>query len=1096
MIELLRRLLPDPNERKVRNRMPIVDRINDLETEMQRLSDDELRGKTAEFRRILDQRERSSDIKRDHQLEKEVLDLLLPEAFAVAREGSRRILGMRHFDVQLIGGMVLHDGGISEMRTGEGKTLVATLPAYLNALTGKGVHVITVNDYLARRDAEWMGILYRFLGLTTGMVLSGQRGFNNFHEKKQAYAADITYGTNNEFGFDYLRDNMASSRAQLVQRDFNYAIIDEVDSILIDEARTPLIISGRLEQSADLYVAMAKIAPHLNPEEDYTIEEKARNVVLTEEGIDHAQELLGIEDLFDIQHNMAHHLLQALKAKELFKSDIDYVVKNDEIVIVDEFTGRLMDGRRWSDGLHQAVEAKEGLPIQDETQTLASITFQNLFRLYPKLGGMTGTAMTEEAEFGKIYDLGVTAIPTNRSDVRHNLPDTIYKNESIKFYKVVEEIITYHKIGRPVLVGTVSIEKSEYISHLLSNPTEMTMHLRQKATRLLDVLQQDSKNGPQLLGKLGRDLEAPERAKPELFEELADQAPEEIAQSLIGISETTRAVQAIMAGIPHQVLNAKHHEQEAMIIAQAGRSGAVTIATNMAGRGTDILLGGNAELMAKSGYESMGLDWHDVPEQELEEAIARKKLLTDSDKEKVVELGGLHIIGTERHESRRIDNQLRGRTARQGDPGSTHFFLSLEDGLMRKFGGERIASLMDMMGVDETMPISAGMVSRAIEGAQRKVEAYYFDIRKNILQYDDVLTEQRKLIYEQRRKVLNGENLRASISHMIRQSLEHIMNGHLPPQLSPEDWEEESFNAMLANVTALCPALSMIDTSVLKGKSASQLIILFDEAAQNAYLNVEAELTRVSQELKEVHGVALESLETDTQNGENLNLSEEERHPLRRIERDILLSVIDSHWIDYLHNLDGLRDGIGLRAYGQKDPLIEYKREAFEMFQNLTYDIQRTTVMTLFNTQIEIQLEQQFENGVSEALSVHHTPITDAMAVDPAFQQMLMAEGLADLANLDDSQLEPPKELARDLFDVYDPLPEQPLHAVSEEGQAPLLASISNLDAASADSESYPATEGVVESDQEGSPSGSDPQQLTDELERLRRARANKSKPF
>lgn len=1019
MFELLRRILPDPNERKVRARMPLVDRINDLEAEIERLSDEGLRGKTLEFRRMLDQRERSDNPKRDRQLEKEVLDLLLPEAFAVAREAGRRVLGMRHFDVQLIGGMVLHDGGISEMRTGEGKTLVATLPAYLNALTGKGVHVITVNDYLARRDAEWMGRLYRFLGLSTGLVLSEQRGFNSFLEKKEAYAADITYGTNNEFGFDYLRDNMAGSRSQLVQQAFNYAIIDEVDSILIDEARTPLIISGRLEQSADLYRAMAAITPGLQRERDYTVDEKARNVVLTEEGIDHAQELLGIEDLFDIQHNMAHHLLQALKAKDLFRRDIDYVVKNNEVVIVDEFTGRLMDGRRWSDGLHQAVEAKEGVAIQDETQTLASITFQNLFRLYPKLSGMTGTAMTEEAEFGKIYDLGVTAIPTNRSDVRTDLPDTIYKNEAVKFYKVVEEIVTYHKMGRPTLVGTVSIEKSEYLSHLLSYPEEMILHLREKAARLLALLESGKSQNREreLLTRLGDVLRRPEAATPEAFEQAAEGQPDDLAQFVQGLAETLHAVRAIESGLPHQVLNAKHHEQEAMIVAQAGRSGAITIATNMAGRGTDILLGGNPEFLAKSEYDAMGVDWRVVPEEELQEAVARKKRLTDADKELVVELGGLHIVGTERHESRRIDNQLRGRAARQGDPGSTHFFLSLEDGLMRKFGGERIASMMDMLGVDETMPISARMVSRAIEGAQRKVEAYYFDIRKNILQYDDVLTEQRQLIYDQRRKVLNGENLRESVLHMVRQSMERLVSVHLPPQSTSEDWDDNLVGDLLASAHALCPALMTLDATVIRGRAPAQIAALLAEKATEAYLNLESELGRISEELQQTHGVGLSGLddELDSNDAQGAPQGEmaEVRHPLRRIERDILLSVIDSRWIDYLHNLDGLREGIGLRAYGQKDPLIEYKREAFEMFQNLTYDIQQDTVMTLFNTRIEIQLQRQMDDSFPEEADVRHTPLTDAltgMLGDDQWRDFLSAGDNADLLPLTEPEFVPDLE--------------------------------------------------------------------------------------
>lgn len=983
MFDLIRKILPDPNARKIKVREPIVDHINDLEAEMQKLSDDELRAKTAYFRQILENRERSDQEKRDRQLEKETLDLILPEAFATVREASRRVLGMRHFDVQLLGGMILHDGGIAEMRTGEGKTLVATLPAYLNGLTGKGVHVITVNDYLAGRDAEWMGRLYNFLGLTTGTVLSQQRSFNAFAEKKDAYAADITYGTNNEFGFDYLRDNMAGSKSQLVQRPFNFAIIDEVDSILIDEARTPLIISGRLEQSADMYRTMARIAPLLNTERDYTVDEKGRNVVLTEEGIDRAQEILGIEDLFDIQHNMAHHMLQALKAKELFRRDIDYVVKDNEVVIVDEFTGRLMEGRRWSDGLHQSVEAKEGVQIQDETQTLASITFQNLFRLYPKLSGMTGTAQTEEAEFGKIYELGVTSVPTNRGDSRTDLSDTIYKNERVKMYKVVEEIVEYHEIGRPVLVGTVSIEKSEEISHLLSKPVEMTQHLREKAARLLAGL--DQNKDAALYNKLVGKLRNPEAARPEDFTSAAEGQPEDIAQFLEDIAKTLKTVWVIQSGLPHQVLNAKQHDKEAMIVAQAGRKGAVTIATNMAGRGTDILLGGNAEFLAKSEYELAGIDWRAIPVEDLEAAIARKKLLTDAEKEEVQAKGGLHIIGTERHESRRIDNQLRGRAARQGDPGSTHFFLSLEDGLMRKFGGDRIAGMMDLLGVDETMPISAKMVSRAIEGAQRKVEAYYFDIRKNILQYDDVLTEQRKLIYEQRKKVLNGENLRDSIRHMIDQAMERIVNMHLMPNTTPEDWTDEVLDEMLATIHGICPQLaSVVTRESLAGKAQPQAVAFVRAEGLKVYDTLESELSRISQELQTSHGVNLAGLEEEGEDAELAKLPPEKiaeiKHPLRRIERDILLSIIDNRWIDYLHNLDGLREGIGLRAYGQKDPLIEYKREAFEMFQNLTYEIQRDSVMILFNTRIEIQMQRQMEEpllGMEEEM--HHTPLSDAL---------------------------------------------------------------------------------------------------------------------
>ena len=652
MLSFLLKMLGDPNEKKVKSIMGIIDHINALEPQFEKLSDDELRAKTDEFKEILAKRPTSKDFKTDRKLEKEALDKILPEAFATVREAGKRVLNMRHFDVQLIGGYFLHNGHIAEMRTGEGKTLVATLPAYLNALTGKGVHVITVNDYLAKRDSEWMGKIYKFLGLSVGVILSGGRTAEDFAAKKAAYDCDITYGTNNEFGFDYLRDNMASSLDMLVQRPYNYAIIDEVDSILIDEARTPLIISGRLEKSAETYQLMAKVAPQLEKIKDYEVDEKNKNIILTEDGIDRAQEIIGVKDLFDINTQYAHHLLQALKAKELFVKDTDYVVKNDEVVIVDEFTGRLMEGRRWSDGLHQAIEAKEGVKIQDETQTLASITFQNLFRLYPKLSGMTGTAMTEEAEFGKIYNLEVTTIPTNKPDIRINYPDVIYKTERAKFNAVVEDIIKMHKIGRPVLVGTISIEKSEYVSYLL----------KQK-------------------------------------------------------------------GIPHHVLNAKHHEKEAYIIAQAGRVGAVTIATNMAGRGTDILLGGNAEFLAKDMLDNKGIT-PDSPnyEEEKEAALKEARAITEAEHAKVVEAGGLHVIGTERHESRRIDNQLRGRAARQGDPGSTRFFLSLEDNLMRIFGGDKITALMNMLNVEEDLAIENTLITKQIQSAQKKVETYHFDI--------------------------------------------------------------------------------------------------------------------------------------------------------------------------------------------------------------------------------------------------------------------------------------------------------------------------------------------------------------------------------
>ncbi|HIS37110.1 TPA: preprotein translocase subunit SecA, partial [Candidatus Scatousia excrementigallinarum] len=742
MLDFLLKILGDPNEKKIKNMMGIVDHINALEPQFAAMSDEDLRAKTDEFREILAKRPTSKDFKTDRKLEKEALDKILPEAFATVREAGKRVLNMRHFDVQLIGGYFLHNGHIAEMRTGEGKTLVATLPAYLNALTGKGVHVITVNDYLAKRDSEWMGKIYKFLGLSVGVILSGGRTMDDFAAKKAAYDCDITYGTNNEFGFDYLRDNMAQSADALVQRPYNYAIIDEVDSILIDEARTPLIISGRLDKSAELYKLMATIAPKLTKDKDYEVDEKNKNVILTEDGIDHAQELLQIKDLFDINTQYAHHLLQALKAKELFIRDTDYVVRNGEIMIVDEFTGRLMEGRRWSDGLHQAVEAKEGVQIQDETQTLASITFQNLFRLYPKLSGMTGTAMTEEAEFGKIYNLEVTTIPTNKPDIRKNYPDVIYKTEKAKFNAVVEDIIAQNKIGRPVLVGTISIEKSEYVSQLLSR-----------------------------------------------------------------------------RGIKHNVLNAKHHEKEAYIIAQAGRVGAVTIATNMAGRGTDILLGGNAEYLAKEELERLGVTPENTPDYEDKKnaAMAAAKKITEAEHAKVVAAGGLHVIGTERHESRRIDNQLRGRAARQGDPGSTRFFLSLEDNLMRIFGGDKITSLMNALNVEEDIAIEHPLITRQIQSAQKKVETYHFDIRKSVLEYDDVMNVQREKFYAQRRKVLFGHNLSEDIYYMIEKEIDRMLKAYISPEQNPEEYIFEDLQTMIRELHSVIPQLSGVSVSDVQG---------------------------------------------------------------------------------------------------------------------------------------------------------------------------------------------------------------------------------------------------------------------------------------
>ena len=867
VVDVLLKVFKDPNERKISKIMPVVEHINHLEEEFTKLSDDELRAKTAEFKEILSKRETSTDFKTDRALEKEVLDKILPEAFATVREAGRRVLNMRHFDVQLIGGIFLHEGHIAEMRTGEGKTLVATLPAYLNALTGKGVHIITVNDYLAQRDRDWMGKIFEFLGLTVGVILSSDSF--DFKKKKAAYDCDITYGTNNEFGFDYLRDNMATSVGALVQRPYNYAIIDEVDSILIDEARTPLIISGRLEKSAETYQLMAKVAPQLEKVKDYEVDEKNKNIILTEDGIDKAQEIIGVQDLFDINTQYAHHLLQALKAKELFVKDTDYVIKNGEIMIVDEFTGRLMEGRRWSDGLHQAIEAKEGVQIQDETQTLASITFQNLFRLYPKLSGMTGTAMTEEAEFGKIYNLEVTTIPTNKPDIRINYPDVIYKTERAKYNAVVEDIIKMHEIGRPVLVGTISIEKSEYVSYLLKQ-----------------------------------------------------------------------------RGIPHHVLNAKHHEREAYIIAQAGRVGAVTIATNMAGRGTDILLGGNAEFLAKEMLDNKGITVESENyETEKEQTLAEARAITETEHAKVVEAGGLHVIGTERHESRRIDNQLRGRAARQGDPGSTRFFLSLEDNLMRIFGGDKITALMDMLNVEEDIAIENVLITKQIQSAQKKVETYHFDIRKSVLEYDDVMNIQREKFYAQRRKVLAGKNLSEDIYYMIEKEIDRLLRSYIAPDLHPEEYVYEDLQTLIKELHSIVPQLSGVQVSDIQNLRFEPIFDKLKTLALDAYKQHEEEVINFYNSVISQYDAEAPLQEAFSEN-----------NVIRNLEKDILLRVVDNKWIDHLHNIDMLREGIGLRAYGQKDPLIEYKREAYDLFNKMMYEIQGDTVKHLFRTKFGIQV--------------------------------------------------------------------------------------------------------------------------------------------
>ncbi|AFV03881.1 Protein export cytoplasm protein SecA ATPase RNA helicase [Dehalobacter sp. UNSWDHB] len=793
--------LIDDNARDIKKYQKKVEKINQLEPSIQVLSDDELRAKTVEFKERLEQGE--------------MLDDLLPEAFAVVREASKRVLGQRHYDVQLIGGMVLHDGRIAEMKTGEGKTLVATLPTYLNALTGLGVHVVTVNDYLATRDANWMGQVYDFLGLSVGLIVHGL----THEQRRTSYNADITYGTNNEFGFDYLRDNMSVNPAAVVQRELHYAIVDEVDSILIDEARTPLIISGEADKPTELYFRVAKVVPRLKPEEDYHVNEKDRVVTLTENGVSRVETMLGVDNLYDDLHNeVAHHVNQALKAHTLFKLDRDYVVKDGQVIIVDEFTGRLMFGRRYSEGLHQAIEAKENVKIERESQTLATITFQNFFRMFKKLGGMTGTAKTEEQEFINIYRLDVVEVPTNLPMVRQDLPDVIYRTEEGKFNAVVNDISEKNAKGQPVLVGTISIEKSEKLSDMLKKK-----------------------------------------------------------------------------GVPHQVLNAKFHELEAQIVAKAGEQGMVTIATNMAGRGTDIVLG-----------------------------------------EGVKELGGLHIIGTERHESRRIDNQLRGRSGRQGDPGSSQFYISLDDDLMRLFGGDNIAGLMDKLGMDDSVPVESKIVSRSIETAQKRVEGRNFDIRKHVLNYDDVMNKQREIIYSQRRSVLTGENLKEQVMDMIEKVIADTTARYSGNSPYPEEWDLVSF-------------LDYVDNVILPDHDFTP-----EQISNLAKEEVEELLTDRVHELYEIR---------ESQFGSDL---------MRQIERAVALQVVDTRWKEHLDAMDSLREGIGLRAYGQRDPLLEYKNEAFDMFQGMVESIQEDVstyilrVTPRITTQVPEQAQKVSENRYEE----------------------------------------------------------------------------------------------------------------------------------
>ncbi len=990
-------LFGDTNEKKLKFLQDKVNRANSLADGIAKLSDDELKGKTAEFRQKIEAKLKGhantallppdapkmpGQFRFAHdKLLAEVLDDILPEAFAVCREASQRVLGMRHFDVQLIGGAALHYNKISEMRTGEGKTLVATLPAYLNGLTGRGVHVVTVNDYLARRDSEWMGRLYKWLGLSTGLVYSHQPD----EEKFNAYRADITYGTNHEFGFDYLRDNMRNSLDSLAQRNYYMAIVDEVDNILIDEARTPLIISGYPTESyVEIYKHMAQLAPMLQKGKDkddedcdYWVDEKQRNVLLTERGHTNCEQALGIQDLYDVRWNIAHHICQALRAKELYKRDIDYVIHPDEhgkpeVVIVDEFTGRMMPGRRWSDGLHQAVEAKEGVPIQEETMTYASITYQNLFRLYPKLSGMTGTAMTEAAEFSKIYNLDVVSIPTNRTSIRKDQADVIYKTEKQKYYSVVEEIVELHELGRPVLVGTTSIEKSELVGDLMGSPQRMGEYLNRKIKRVIDQLRNKKLEG-ESIASLKKIFERPglidsaklEKAIVDFEQEFSKQG--ELTDYLYSMLRTSKVVSAIRKGIPFNVLNAKHHEKEAMIVAQAGRKGAVTIATNMAGRGTDILLGGNPEYLAKEVLKQEGIDEFNNLDYEykLKELKTEIRKETDLEHDEVVRLGGLHIIGTERHESRRIDNQLRGRAGRQGDPGSSRFFLSLEDTLMKIFGGDKIARLMDFIQADEEMPIESNMVTKSIENAQKKVEAHHFDMRKHVLQYDDVLNTQREVIYRERRRILERAELKDAMLELLDEYVEIVIGTHIDPESPPESWEDNDLPELMKALTADIPMFHDIALSEVQGISFMDLESKLRGWARDAY------------EARESH------LGTEV---------------TRDLEKQILLRTIDSKWIDHLHNIELVREGIHLRGYGQRDPLQEYKKEAFGMFEQLLSSIRQESIQLFFHAQPQPP-EPEFSVEELAALLGEEGMAALESADEEAITRYLQGQGI-DLSNL------------------------------------------------------------------------------------------------
>jgi len=825
---ILKKIIGTKNERELKRIQPLVDKTNSLEDEYRALSDDQLKAKTLLFKERI---ERGED-----------LDSILPEAFAAVREAAGRTVGMRHFDTQVIGGVVLHEGRIAEMATGEGKTLVATLPVYLNALTGLGVHVVTVNDYLARRDAEWMGPVYKFLGLSVGVIVHGLED----DERKLSYGCDVTYGTNNEFGFDYLRDNMKYSADECVHREFNYAIVDEVDSILVDEARTPLIISGPAEESTDKYYKINKLIYQIKKEKDFMVDEKAKSAYLTEEGVARIEKLINIENLYDPKYvDLLHHINQALKAHNLFQRDVDYIVKDGQVIIVDEFTGRLMPGRRFSEGLHQALEAKENVKIERENQTLATVTFQNYFRMYRKLAGMTGTADTEAVEFKKIYNLDVVVIPTNRPLIRTNYADVVYRTEKEKFKAAVTEIEELYKKGKPVLVGTLSIDKSERVSEMLKRK-----------------------------------------------------------------------------GIPHHILNAKIHEREAEIVAQAGRSKAVTISTNMAGRGTDILLGGNPEFLALTMSKGQ------KGTEEYAKALVEAKKICEKDKEEVIKVGGLHILGTERHESRRIDNQLRGRAGRQGDPGSSRFYVSLEDEIMRLFGSDRVSPMLAKLGMTEDMPIEHPFISKAIENAQTKVEGHNFEIRKYLLEYDNVMNKQRESIYGMRKDFMQNGDIRDRVFEMIDELCEDLVFEYAPEKVYPEEWDIPGLKNRIYETFFFHIDLDSMD---LKSMTRHGLVEIVKEKIIAIY----------------------ERKEKDFGDGE-----------MKAIQRFIALNSLDNHWKEHLLQLDHLKEGIGLRGYGQKDPLREYQRESFELFLDMLERVKVDTVQKLFAVQPAREEELTHEQPV------------------------------------------------------------------------------------------------------------------------------------